>query len=483
MSPLPTHMPAPPRQQRGAIAIMLAVMILVMLGFIGLAIDLSRLYNRKVELQTVADTAALAAARRLTGGIDGIDAAVAAASEIAGEARFNYGKGKIPWSPAALSFGVSASGKDWLDATAAKAVAGTISFVRVDTRELDDKVGTIETFFIRFVSPGQTSASTSAAAVAGRSSLNVTPIAICAMSPIPAAPRAGTGELLEFGFRRGVGYELNSDNGGKSPENFVINPIDTNGASASAGNSMADIVGPFVCAGTIPMGSIVGVELRVSRPFPLAALYQHLNSRFDQYDGGYCNYRSAPPDFNIKPYVFDKVRWMATDPERQTAAPAEAKFHPLRTIADLDTEPQDAAPAYGALWTFAKPVPFSAYDPTKPEPNEGYAAYPSTDWADLYAAGKPAPKPSYPETTPYGASGGANFTGPENTHGDGIAQRRVLNVPLLLCPVSNGAGAKATVLAIGKFFMTVPATATSISGEFAGIASGEAMSGSVELYQ
>jgi hypothetical protein len=59
----------------------------------------------------------------------------------------------------------------------------------------------------------------------------------------------------------------------------------------------------------------------------------------------------------------------------------------------------------------------------------------------------------------------------------------VLNVPLLDCPVAAGADAQAAVLAIGKFFMTVPATATSINAEFAGIASGDALSGSVELYK
>ena len=76
-------MPVIPGRQRGAIAIMISVMILVILGFIGLAIDLSRLYNRKVELQTVADTAALAAARKLTGATSGIDDAVTAAGAIA----------------------------------------------------------------------------------------------------------------------------------------------------------------------------------------------------------------------------------------------------------------------------------------------------------------------------------------------------------------------------------------------------------------
>lgn len=484
MSPLPPTMPVLPGQQRGAIAIMMAVMILVILGFIGLVIDLSRLYNRKVELQTVADTAALAAARKLTGSASGIDDAVSAAGAIASSSTFNYGQEDVTWSPAAITFGASASGNVWLDAAAAKAVAGTMSFVRVDTRQLDPELGTIETFFIRFVAPDQTTANTAASAVAGRSSLKVTPLAVCAMSAVPAAARATTGELLQYGFRRGVGYDLMRLNpNGATPENYVINPIDTNGAPPSTGNTTAAVVGPFVCAGVIPMGTIAGAELRVSRPFPLASLYHHLNSRFDDYVDGQCNYRSAPPDINVKHYVYNtSVGWMkSAAPAQQTAQSTNTS--PLRTIADLTDESGNTAPMYGPLWTYAKPVPFSAYSAGVPEPKNGYTPFALPAWINLYGNGKPEPKISYPSATPYGASGGTNFKAPAAAHGEGIRHRRVLHVPLLSCPVANGANAQASVLAIAKFFMTVPATATSVSAEFAGIASDAALSGSVELYK
>jgi hypothetical protein len=44
-------------------------------------------------------------------------------------------------------------------------------------------------------------------------------------------------------------------------------------------------------------------------------------------------------------------------------------------------------------------------------------------------------------------------------------------------------GSTATVLAIGKFFMTVPATSTALVGEFAGIASEDGAHTQVELFQ
>lgn len=54
-------------RQRGAVAIIMGLMIVVLVGFIGLALDLGKLYVAKSELQNGADSCALAAARDLTG--------------------------------------------------------------------------------------------------------------------------------------------------------------------------------------------------------------------------------------------------------------------------------------------------------------------------------------------------------------------------------------------------------------------------------
>ena len=67
--------------QRGSIAIMFLAAFLVMCGFFGLALDLSQLYNRKVEMQTVADTVAVAAALELNGTAAGVTRALQRASE------------------------------------------------------------------------------------------------------------------------------------------------------------------------------------------------------------------------------------------------------------------------------------------------------------------------------------------------------------------------------------------------------------------
>lgn len=53
-------------EQNGAVAVIVGVSLVVLIGFAGLALDLGRLYVNKTELQNAADACALAASRELT---------------------------------------------------------------------------------------------------------------------------------------------------------------------------------------------------------------------------------------------------------------------------------------------------------------------------------------------------------------------------------------------------------------------------------
>jgi len=59
--------PSGSRRQRGAYAVAFVVFVVVLLGFMGLAVDAGRLYVSKTELQNAADSCALSAAAALTG--------------------------------------------------------------------------------------------------------------------------------------------------------------------------------------------------------------------------------------------------------------------------------------------------------------------------------------------------------------------------------------------------------------------------------
>lgn len=473
--------------QDGTIAVMFAGALVVILGFFGMAFELSRIYNRKAELQGVADAVAISAAKQLNGTATGIDNALAAAKDVLETSsfrpRYAYSK-TMSWDNAAIMFGTAANGGEsgWVSSGTASTSPAGLAFVKVDTSALKEAYGTVDLLFMKFLS-SSASVLVKDTAVAGKSGLQVTPLGICAMSETPADLRANASatydELREYGFRRGISYDLMQLNpNGTTAANFLIDPISLAGGGATPDYSVAT-VGPYVCAGVMAVPKITNATVSVKSGFPIGSLVDHLNSRFDQ-SNGQCNPKAAPPDSNVMEYQISassSIGWMGTPkPIFQTAETSTAGGK-LQTIADVASSSQTAT-HYGPLWAYAKAVPWSSYSSGQPEPAAGYATFPAdkTTWAGLYPSG-PA-FASYPARPPYFDSGYS--TGPSVANGPGVLNRRVLNVPLLSCPVS---GSTAKVLAIGKFFMTMKASTTSIRAEFAGIATDLKVSGRVDLYK
>jgi len=477
----------PPRvTQAGSISVMFVAALMIILGFLALALDLSMLTHRKMELQNVADSAALSAAHRLDGTAAGINGAMEAASQrfLQGDGRFtyNYGKASMNWSDTAIEFAASPSGP-WLAFGEAVKHPENLLYLQVDTAQLDTGYGTVATLFL----PTFTDildAFTSARAIAGRSAIKVTPLGICAMRD--EAHRNHAGELEEFGFRRGVGYNLLDLNlpGADAGQTFVVNPV-----AQSTPVTDAATLAPFVCTGTMAMSRLSGGTVKVSATFPLDQLWQQLNSRFGTYGTGAtaCDARTAPADINIKEFTHNSgTPWMGATPAQQSAA-LLATSERRWTVAGPDTAPAGTlAVQFGPLWSYAKAVLYASYASTgSPEPATGYATYDVTEWSTLYTPGKPTTSTStpYPDSadtpTPYSYRSGTQFYKGPAASNKSLAHRRVLHLPLLACPV---AGSNATVRGIGKFFMTVPATKTSLYGEFAGLATEQSLGTRIVLY-
>lgn len=476
-----TRMRPPPPRQHGALIVLFALMVVVLLGFAGLALDLAQLYSRRLEMQNIADVAALAAAGPLDGSAAGFDTAASQAAAAAQARNYAFRLG-VTWNDAALTFGSDPDGSLWYDRAGAKALPAAqqalLAYTRVDTRQLGTAYGQVDVTFMRVLSG--TGASVSAQAVAGRRSLRVTPLAVCALSSAPTAARAGMTppELLEFGFRRGVGYNLLSLSPlGATALNYLVDPVQP---SASAAPVSAAAAAPFVCSGTLPL-AVLPATLHVSGPFP-DSLVPLLNSRFNKYTGTpSCNALTAPPDGNVKeyPYTLGTGGWWntAVPPTRQTAANTPST---LLTVADTGGAAPDAG-SYGVLWAYAKAVQWAAAPPAA-----GYTAYAKSDWAALYPvlAGA-APSQNAAEllipSTPY-LSKAAKFTAaPTSPANTGIALRRLLNIPLLACADPAGANTSAALLGIGRFFMTAPAVSGAVSAEFAGAVPQAALGGPAEL--
>lgn len=491
----------PVRRQDGTFAIMTIPLVIVMLAFCGMALDIGLIYNRKVELHGMAKAVALSAARELNGTASGVTAALAKAKETAERFRYKY---SVPfsWSDAAISFSDSpATSAGWVDAATAGATPSGLYYVKVDTAGLDSAAGTVTPVFMPILSNSFQTVSLNDRAVAGRTAINVIPLAVCAMSPDATVTRTNPGspvttELVEHGFRRGVSYDLMQLNPlGTAALNYAIDPTLAPGAAGASTGTSASVLGPFVCTGTMWMPHVTGGPIRVTSPFPLDSLYVQLNSRFDDYTGNKCSQNGAPTDFNVKPYAYNVAGgagWM-TPGKGKVAAATTTTRGKLETIADPPVPPVPPPPAvfdagdYGPLWTYTK----AAKSSSPPEPAGGYPTFATTDWGSLYPSAilhQPGPTTTtYPTSTsaptPYRAFSGTNYKSPAVADlALASRQRRVLNVPLLSCPGPTAPGVSATVLAIGKFFMTVPATATSLPAEFAGLVPESSLTGQVELY-
>jgi hypothetical protein len=461
------------RSEGGAIAVMAAFIILVMIAMFGFALDLSRAYNRKMELQSVADAAALAAAGALNGTSDGIDKAALAAAAAASTFSYSYNKVSVDWSPAALSFGTAADGgsRGWVDEGSAKGSAGNVFFVRADTSKLDPSVGRVINLLMPILSSAFAETKVSGAAVAGRHSLNALPLAVCANSNTPASSLA-SGELVEYGFRRGVSYDLmNLNPGGRTPENFLVNPIAPAGTVGVPMMGRMEIVAAYICTGQMAIPALQGGGITVERGFPIGSLYPYLNSRFGTYVPP-CQSSSAPTDPNTIHFDLANVPWMKDKPDGPSATPL-LDPDPLLTVAEKPAGATDRA--YGPLWSYAKAAKYASYTANNGvEPAAGYTTFASSDWATLYTPGLPAAQ-NYPGTTPYQNTGGAAAY-------KTLYNTRVLRIPLLQCPVTSGSQVAATVLGIGKFFMTVPAGSSKLYAEFAGMENSTAIRGNVRLY-
>jgi Flp pilus assembly protein TadG len=481
---------------------MFAPLLIVMIGFWALAVDIGQMYNRKVDLHGVAKAAALAAARELDGTPAGLVAAKNAASSAVASLRYrNFGNGTgFTWSDEALSFSTTSSRTGtWVPppgAGASSAQAAGLFFARVDTARLDPTIGTVRTFFIRVLASNLTTMHVSDSAIAGRTSVKAMPLAICAMSPDAAAARSATSssgdtlsELVQYGFRRGISYDLMKLNpNNPTPLRFSINPVSEPGTGSQSFPLSA--LESFVCSGSMWVKGITGSTIRVSElpaASPLASLRTALNTRFDAYANTPCDPSGAGPDLNIKSYAYDQagvVKWMS--PNKGEAAVAttttRGKSEPVIDLPAPPASPGDYGPLWASTAAVKAPSPVDS-----PEPAGGYETFSSTDWPTLYPSGPTSSNYPTSPKAPYFGSSTANgyYQSPRTANKPmAVPYRRVLNIPLLSCTPTepSGSNAQATVVAIGKFFMTVPATDNSLVAEFAGLLPLQSLPGHVELF-
>ena len=483
-------------QQHGAVLIVFGLSIAVLIGFLALVIDLGRTYVIRTELQNAADAAALAGAKELNQSLAGVTSAVAKAKAIALQNNFKF---STPVNLDTLNATISV-GSCPDDGSCTMVLASTVTTDALAAGKTFLKIaiqsGGLATFFGGFV--GSTSTSTYGNAVAGYFVLDITPIGVCAIDLFKGGirPSLAGNELTEYGFRRGIAYDLMllGDVAGSSTP-YLLNPVDVFGVTCSNSNSSASAAVPYLCSGSSTVAVKVPGSVYGSTGFQ-ASSDKALNSRFDNYQGNTCDPSVAPPDINVKDYtiVGGGATGLIGNP-RDWTDPGFNNYPSQQSISiDPATHkpfPNPTIDQYGALWSYSRAVKAVGTSPNATAATGAAANFSLTDWPTLYAGNKAdvfgtVPRLGYPNTIPpnppfptgtlsapysttAGTWNGNYFSAPSHT---GKRDRRVLQVAIVNCPTSSGnnCGATINILSVGRFFMTTKSNVpTSLVAEFDGL--------------
>ncbi len=272
--------------QRGAIAIMVGLSIVVLLGFAGLALDGGRLYVTKTELQNAADGCALAASFELRGAPN-IPAANFVIAQNAGllvaeRNKVGFQGGTINRGDVTVEFGTTLTGGAWLPAAANPPAAS--KYVRCTIPEAG-----IAPWFMQVmgVGPSTVVSAATASLVPSPLTCNGIPLGICAAGGAPG-----------YGLVPGRWYSGGFANGDQLTGSF--NWIDYTPPGGGANEASGLLEGRGVC--------LSNVGTQVGQPGNIASLRRAWNTRFGIYSNNYPNDASAPkPDWSG--YAYRALNW------------------------------------------------------------------------------------------------------------------------------------------------------------------------------
>jgi Flp pilus assembly protein TadG len=268
-------MNAAPRQQRGIVAVLLAVGMLAVLVMVGLAFDTGHLVLNKSRLQSSVDAAALAAAKVLDQTDSEAQATAAANAVFALNAEDIRNERHVP---AGAEITVQYSN------TLSPFAPGTTppNYVRVRAEGMS-----MWTSFTALL--GFNELTTAASAVAGPSARIVSPSEVCDLVPMMVCGDMDVGAAGDFGFSKDNVTLLKLASGAPSPVgpgNFQLIELGGSGADVVRHN----LAGGY--DGCLRLGETVTSKTG-NNAGPTA---QGLNTRFGRYQGGGMNAADYPPD-------------------------------------------------------------------------------------------------------------------------------------------------------------------------------------------
>lgn len=472
------RMPKLGEHQRGAVAIMVGLTLVILVGMLALVVDLGHAYLVKTGLQNGADAAALAGAAELDGTAAGV---VRAKSRAIGIARQNQYVFANPVGTAdadgGLDLSVGSCPDDGscsmlpIDGVTTDLLAADKSFLKVHTRQRS-----MAAWFAGVFGEEAKTLQTFGLAVAGKYGVDISPIGICALPTDATNPH-----VTELGYERGVTYRVSDANPLAPGTMFWIDPVATNAGSCS-GDVPSSL--PYMCAGRIAftphIGGLVYTNTGISDP-----QLEALDAKFGVFNTkNKCDPASAPPDRNIKEYACSNDKGSdgclknATTPglpkDWMNPAPAQSSLTFVEIGGVNQPKPWSSRTFadYGILWSASRPEVASGDDTD---------AAISSRWSSLYHAPANAAT-NYPQTAPYAQTNGDFFRAPVIP---GHADRRMINMAMVDCSSAGGICRPLRVLGIGRFFMQRKANShdKDIYVEFGGLLDSSFQNAEVRLFR
>lgn len=288
------------RAQKGGIIILLGLSMAVIVGFLGLVVDLGRLYVTRTEMQSAMDACALAAATELRPGLSptdtqAINRAVSAALTVTSGSRNQvqfqgessgigandiYFSDRLSNNTTTFPFGYVSS------ATADPATARYVMCAK--------QTGGIATWFMQVLHGFNGNTSTLSARVGAFATATTAPAQTNCGIPLGVCSK---GSAPTYGLTRGSWISGRFDNGGGITGSF--NWIDYTPPNGGA-NELRDLIaGAGTC--NLTTGAPVGQTGSLGN-----AAAQGWNTRFGLYQGSY-NVNNATPDFTG--YAYTSTNW------------------------------------------------------------------------------------------------------------------------------------------------------------------------------
>ena len=314
-----------PRRQRGAIAIIVGLSMLVVIGAGGLALDSGRLYISKTETQNAADACALAASLDLTG-FPAIQPTQFPIAEDAGRAvaslnRTNFNNTLILPGAVTVQFGTSlAAGSTWVSAASATADS---KYVRCSIDESGIAPALMQ---VLGFGPQIVNSRATASLEPSQNSCTALPVSLCATSNTPP-----------YGLT--PGQWLTGTFGTRGQLTGSFGWIDFSPPSGGASELSALLLGAGAC--TVAVGAPVGQTGAIN------SLRARWNTRFGIYSGGPSNDAGVPDrsGYGYTPFNWPSQANALSDflsVRRPANAPYGTSIANGNTITGLDVGPNNS---------------------------------------------------------------------------------------------------------------------------------------------